>query len=95
MMSSNPDPVDLFISILDELQPDLKVQVDAPLSPIGEWWIDVTFPNGEVWSVLWTSSRGFGLFEGDAGFFGGAPSSYEITSRAACEKFLELHAERL
>lgn len=92
---SLPDPVELFIDILKELQPELVAKVDEPLNPIGEWWIDVTFTNGEVWSVLWTSSRGFGLFEADAGFFGGAPSHREIISRLAAEKFLELHAERL
>lgn len=72
---SLPDPVELFIGALKELQPELVAKVDEPLSPIGEWWIDVTFPNDEVWSVLWTSSRGFGLFDGDEGFFGGAPTS--------------------
>jgi len=79
-----------FLRGLEQI-PNLKVQVDQPDDPQGEWWFDLSYETEEPLKleVVWTPVSGFGVFTAP-GVYGARPSEIYRRPEIAVKRIEQL-----
>lgn len=65
--------------------PDAMINLDAPLNPDGEWWVDIRDARHEperLITLVWRPDRGFGLFTQGEGYGDQPNELYRSADRA-------------
>lgn len=71
-----------FEALLREKLPNLRVNLDAPDSHSGSWWVDVRMGKKHL-ALEYRPRKGFGVFHKDAGYGEGPSETYRTAALAA------------
>lgn len=82
-------PVQQLKRLLESELPGIRVSIDEPRNPEGEWWLDLAIGNIEL-PMAWRPKFGFGLFE--AAEYGARPSEIYREPKSACVRIKQLVA---
>ena len=64
---TTPSDILGFVELVRGTYHDVTVDLDAPGTETGEWWIDVS-ADGFRTTLLWTMDHGFGVFTSEPGY---------------------------
>lgn len=78
-----PDDVISLSTILEA--GGIRLAVDAPRSPTGDWWLDAT-ADGRSTEIVWHEDHGFGFFTGEDAGYGQRPDAVVRTPAEAAER---------
>lgn len=53
--------LEVFMSACRQQWPDVAIEVDEPLNPDGQWWIEVRLANF-IFTLIWKAGSGFGFY---------------------------------
>lgn len=86
-------PFDELIALLAS-KSAFEHSIDAPFSPDGEWWLDLTF---KAWrtSVAWKRGLGFGLFTSNEAVYGQRPDEVFADVVKAATRIRQIADHRL
>jgi hypothetical protein len=73
---------------IEDFAPDARIAIDAPSSPTGSWWGDVTWRERRA-IIEWRPGRGFGVSAADGGY-GEGPDVLAASRDEALARVLKL-----
>jgi hypothetical protein len=92
--NSIAEPADIaeFVRLLQTEIPDVKVEIDPPGLPEGEWWLDLSRGGFET-TVAWRPAFGFGIFTSEPEY-GDRPDEIYRNADKAARRICQLEAKR-
>jgi len=87
---TRPKEISKFLDLLSREWEGVKIDIDSPRDPRGEWWIDIG--DGDFQShVSWKPAFGFGIFTSDKDdVFADRPDEIYRTSADACARICQM-----
>ena len=85
-------PIQTLVYKLKGRYPALKVSLDAPTLPTGEWFLDIVFQQNSM-VVQWHPSHGFGMSIAEEGY-GEGPSEVYQSIDAVFGRLISIFDER-
>jgi DNA-binding XRE family transcriptional regulator len=85
-----PSQIQFFSEAIHAADSSVIVEIDAPDSATGTWFIDVFRDSERFLTLEWREANGFGLHTGDSSLFGERPCEVFRTPEKASRRVLQL-----